>query len=113
MSSGGVPKAWWPSLLLITFVPTWFFLTGWDGGRGQTRHAVSIVEVDGDAFRLWRQVAGDGSTRWCAEVVGRASAPDKLVFVFRNETREAEFDAGLHCATDRHTQSSQPQLQRR
>jgi hypothetical protein len=88
----------WPSLLLITLVPIWFYLNGWDGGFGTTRMLVADVTVDKQPYRLWRSGTQDGTETWCAQPLGSARPHRKLSFVEDGLEVVASFDAGLFCA---------------
>jgi hypothetical protein len=99
--------------LLICAVPTWFYVSGWNGGQGERREAVAVIKLNGKGFRLWRQKPDDGSIRWCAEPLDRSNANGDLAFGFLADTLDAEFDAGLQCATAPRSDQTMPQLQSR
>ncbi len=88
----------WPSLLLVTLVPIWFFLNGWDGGFGTTRISVAVVTVDKQPYRLWRSGTKDGTETWCAQPLRSARPHRTLSFVDDGLEVVASFDAGLFCA---------------
>jgi hypothetical protein len=105
------PRAWWPSLILVTAVPVWGFLNGWNGGQGEHRQPVSLTKLDGKAFRLWRQDNGEGHFRWCAEPLDHGILSGQLAFSWRDRTDAAEFDAGLYCTAAKQMDPEPPRLQ--
>jgi hypothetical protein len=94
----GLGPAKWPSLALVTLVPAWFFLNGWDGGTGAPREPVATVQLEGASWRLWRAPLPEGAERWCAEPLAGADGRDQPVLARQGTTVTAVFDAGLFCA---------------
>jgi hypothetical protein len=92
----GLGAAKWPSILLVTLVPLWSYLNGWDGGAGQARHPVATVNSGGSSFRLWKTDLGSGLEDWCAQPIGKS--PAQLSFARDDRMVPAEFGAGLWCA---------------
>ena len=92
----GIAK--WPSLLLVTLVPIWCYLNGWDGGFGTTRTSVADVTVDKQTYRLWRAGSQEETDTWCAQPLGPTRPHRKLSFVDDGLEVIASFDAGLFCA---------------
>lgn len=94
----GLGLARWPSLVLITVVPAWFYMSGWDGGFGSARTAVATVELEGASYRLWRSKPAGGLRTWCAQPLGEARTTGELDMVQGALAVPATFDAGLYCA---------------
>ena len=94
----GLGFAKWPSIALVTLVPAWFYLNGWDGGFGAPRVPVATVDLDGGSYALWRSGAPAGGTIWCAQPLGPGEASEELVLVSGDVAVPARFEAGLFCA---------------
>lgn len=88
----------WPSLLLVTLVPAWFYATGWDGGFGTVRHPVATVQVGDEEYRLWRAPEQAGTQGWCAQPLGRLNPKAALSFRQGGSAVPAHFESGLFCA---------------
>jgi hypothetical protein len=94
----GLGLAKWPSVALITVVPAWFLLDGWNGGFGSARVAVATVEADGARYRLWRSSERGATETWCAQPLDSVRPTAQLDFVRGGEAAQARFDAGSFCA---------------
>lgn len=110
MASWRVPQVWWPSLMLISAVPAWCFVDGWNGGQGHQREPIAAATVAGENFRIWRHVAAEQVTTWCAQPLGAKAKIRRLAFRFHASTRIAEFDGGLYCASFEHGETDMPLL---
>lgn len=107
MAGWRFPGGWWLSLVLVSVVPVWFYLAGWNGGQGVKRELAGTARVGDSAFQLWKQSYDDGRVRWCAQPLSRGVSGVFPVFKFRSATLETEFDSGLACAT---TEGSDPRM---
>lgn len=94
----GLGFAKWPSIALVTLVPAWFYLNGWDGGFGAPRVPVATVALDGRSYALWWSGTPVGGNIWCAQPLGPGKASKELMLVSGNVEVPARFEAGLFCA---------------
>ncbi len=90
--------SWWlPSLLLVSALPTWFFLTGWNSGNGDLSQARGQLRVGDQTYWLWSRMVDEGETQWCVTSFAQL---DQSILVLRSSngaTAAATFDAGRYC----------------
>jgi uncharacterized iron-regulated membrane protein len=91
--------AWWvPSLLLVSAVPAWFFLNGWNSGNGDLSQPRGQLRSAGQTYQLWSRKLDEGQTQWCVTSPARMNDRAPLMQSSDGAVFTAGFDAGRYCA---------------